>query len=322
MLDLLYGQVAKTRRQWFERHPEARRRLAHPVISVGNLSVGGTGKTPLVAQLATWLRDRGERPAILSRGYKRSIARDGVTVVSDGVSVLAALANAGDEPLMMARKMPGVIVCVADDRHLAGVLAERVLGATVHILDDGFQHLALARDLDVIVTAPGEITHGRVLPRGRLRETGDAAARAAFAVVVSSDTLAAKTEAWDLGISQFSAAQRVIRMPATSPAVAVAGIGDCKQFFDALRDAGCELRDTVAFADHHHYDASDVARIEAAAKAAQVQTVVTTEKDAVRLEAFAPLPFELVPVPMQLVLDDWAGLTASVSAALSRRRAA
>ena len=320
MLDLLYGQVAKTRREWYERHPEARRRLANPVISVGNVSVGGSGKTPLVAQLAAWLLERGERPAILSRGYKRRMARDGVTVVSDGASVLADILTAGDEPLMLARKIPGAIVCVADDRHLAGAVAERVLGATVHILDDGFQHLPLARDLDIILTATGEITQGRVLPRGRLREGREAAARAAFAVVVSSDTAAARTEAWELGISQFSAAQRVIRLTETSPAVAVAGIAHCQQFFDALRDAGGDIRDTVAFADHHQYAPSDVSRIDVVAKAAQVRVVMTTEKDAVRLETLAPLPFELVAVPMHLAIEDWTALTAAVSAAVCRRR--
>jgi len=129
LLDSVYARVASARRRWYERHPEARRRLRQPVISVGNLSVGGTGKTPLIAQLAEWLLAQGERPAILSRGYGREDAADGVVVVSDGQSVRASISRTGDEPLMLARAVPRAVVCVCEDRHLAGALAERCLGA-------------------------------------------------------------------------------------------------------------------------------------------------------------------------------------------------
>src|SRR5687768_2753545 len=141
LLDLLYAQAVATRRRWFERHPYSRRRLQRPVISIGNLSVGGTGKTPLVALITQWLIDRGERPAVLSRGYGRVDRCDGVVVVSDGDRILADLNRAGDEPLMIARKISVALVLVAEDRYLAGVLAERRLGASVHVLDDGFQHV-------------------------------------------------------------------------------------------------------------------------------------------------------------------------------------
>ncbi|HUE88354.1 MAG TPA: tetraacyldisaccharide 4'-kinase, partial [Vicinamibacterales bacterium] len=207
-LDRLYAGVARARRRWFERHPEARRRLDRPVISVGNLSVGGTGKTPLTMAIAEWFIAHGERPAILSRGYEREDPADGVVVVSDGAGVRADVSRAGDEPLMIARTVPRAIVCVAEDRHLAGVVAERRLGATVHVLDDGFQHVQLARDFDILVTSPGEITQGRPLPFGRLREARDAAARADFVVVVDADTDTARTEAWELGISGFASARR------------------------------------------------------------------------------------------------------------------
>ncbi|MGH9173167.1 MAG: tetraacyldisaccharide 4'-kinase, partial [Vicinamibacterales bacterium] len=201
MLDFLYAQAVGTRRRWFERHPQARRRLARPVISVGNLSVGGTAKTPMVSLIARWLIDAGERPAILSRGYGRRDRSDGVVIVCDGTRVLADVGRAGDEPLMLAHTMPGVVVAVAEDRFLAGVLAERKLGTTVHVLDDGFQHVQLARDLDVLMTTPGEAANGRVLPFGRLREAANAAARADVVVVVDTDLAGARTEAWALGIS-------------------------------------------------------------------------------------------------------------------------
>jgi tetraacyldisaccharide 4'-kinase len=323
-LDQFYAAAARTRRAWYERHPEARRRLRRPVISIGNLSVGGTGKTPLVAQIAWWLIERGERPAILSRGYKRRTQVDGVTVVSDGATIRSALDTSGDEPMMLAREVAEAVVCVADDRHLAGVIAERVLGATVHLLDDGFQHVALARDFDILVTSTGEIVNGRVIPHGRLREARDAAARANFAVFVGADEDTARTEAWDLGISAYSTARRTFPPDALraagAPAVAVAGIGRPEQFVRMLRDAGVDLKGTLAFADHHHYTLADVARITAELNSCGAQTVWTTAKDAVRLEALGRLPFPLHVVAMRLELQNWNALAASLDAVLARVR--
>jgi tetraacyldisaccharide 4'-kinase len=341
----LYAGVAGVRRRWYERHPEARRRLTRPVISVGNLSVGGTGKTPLAMMIAEWLLAQGERPAIVSRGYKRADPVDGVVVVSDGQRVLADLSHAGDEPLMMARAVPRAIVCVAEERHLAGVIAERRLGATVHILDDGFQHVQLARDFDVLVTSPGEITSGRPLPLGRLRESRDAAARADFVVVVNADIATARAEAWELGVSAYAAAHRTLGHPGAagcgwvrpgaggasgaggapgaagaSLGVAVAGIGNPAQFFAMLRSAGYRVETTMAFADHHRYTPSDVARIAAATQAAGATVVWTTQKDAVRFEPLGQLPFSLMAIPMRLRVDNWDSLTASLEQTVRRVR--
>jgi tetraacyldisaccharide 4'-kinase len=157
-------------------------RLARPVISIGNISMGGRGKTPLAGLVARLLVEAGERPAILSRGYGRAIVDEGVTVVSDGralpdgsadMSRLADLAHSGDEPLMLARAVPGAAVLVCDERALAGTLAETALGCTVHILDDGFQHHQLRRDVDIVLVAPEDFSE-KVMPFGRLREPIDA----------------------------------------------------------------------------------------------------------------------------------------------------
>jgi tetraacyldisaccharide 4'-kinase len=348
LLDLLYGQTARLRRRWYERHPHARRRLAHPVISVGNLSVGGTGKTPLVAQIAAWLIARGERPAILSRGYGRAARVDGVVVVSDGRRILAGLETSGDEPLMLARAVSGAIVAVAEERHLAGVVAERRLGATVHVLDDGFQHVQLERDLDVLMTRPGEVANGRVLPMGRLRESADAAARADVVVVLDADAAGARTEAWALGISQSAGARRVLVLDGASraegangagaigaspasaarsageraPRVAVAGIAQPDQFFGMLRDAGYPVAATIAFPDHHHFGERDIARIAEAVRSAGAAGVWTTEKDAVRFDRVEACPFSVSPVAMRLAFDGWDVLTAAIDAALRRAREA
>jgi tetraacyldisaccharide 4'-kinase len=186
LLSSLYGAAASWRREWYARDPARVRRLSRPVISVGNLSVGGSGKTPIVAWLARRLLDLGERPAILSRGYGRRDAADGVTVVSDGVEIRAALRAAGDEPLMLARHLPGVPVVVAADRFLAGLLAERELGATLHVLDDGFQHVKLWRDLDLLLVQEADLSD-RVLPAGRLREPLRNASRADALLVPAAD---------------------------------------------------------------------------------------------------------------------------------------
>jgi tetraacyldisaccharide 4'-kinase len=316
------------------------------VVSVGNLSVGGTGKTPLVALLAARLLAQGERPAILSRGYGRRDRRDGVVVVSDGETVRAGLDEAGDEPLMLARAVPGAIVAVCEDRHLAGVLAERRLGATLHLLDDGFQHVQLARDVDILVTFPGEITQGRVLPFGRLRESAAAAARAHFVVIVDADEATARSEAWELGISQFATARRVLVLDAlrggasdvrglpggardagtredvfAEPVFAVAGIARPDRFFAMLQDAGVRVAGTRAFADHHLYTDADVESLDRARRAAGAGCVVTTVKDAVRFEPLGELPFALHAVPMTLQVEGWDALEASIAQALARARA-
>ncbi len=321
MLDRLYAGAAGARRRWFERHPYLQRRLERPVLSIGNLSLGGTGKTPLVARVAAWLAARGERPAILSRGYGRTNRRDGVVVVSDGRSVLASLDDAGDEPLMLAREVQGTVVAVAEDRHLAGIVAERALGATVHVLDDGFQHVQLARDLDILLTRPGEAESERVVPFGRLREPMAAAARAHVLVVVGADVATARSEAWTLGVSQAVGATRVLLgTPADQPVVAIAGIADADQFFASLEQAGWSLAGRLAFRDHYRYRSSDIAPMAKALSDAGAAALVTTEKDGVRLSALDPLPFPWSAVPMRLEIDGWEELTKTIDEALVRGR--
>ena len=318
----------RVRRRRMERRPERQRHLACPVISVGNLSVGGTGKTPVVAAIAQWLVDASERPAILSRGYGRADAADGVVVVSDGRSIHAGVDQAGDEPLMLARQVPRAAVCVSPDRHLAGTLAERQLDCTVHVLDDGFQHLELARNLDVLVTTVGEIPNGRLLPMGRLREPKDAASRAHVLVVTDATAAAASAEAWTLGISQSCGTARSLaepvamasgaesREPGAGRVLAVAGIANPHRFIEALKQAGYTVAAEMTFPDHHRYSPADVTAIEAKMKASGADTIVTTDKDAVRLETLA-LPMPAYRVPLTVTFDPPDVLLASIRAVLA-----
>jgi tetraacyldisaccharide 4'-kinase len=312
----LYAQVTR----WRHRALTAsgvRRRLQRPVISIGNLSVGGTGKTPVVADVARWLIADGHRPAILSRGYRRRLSPPGVVVVADAEGVRAGLDVSGDEPLMLARAVPGACVCVCEHRYLAGLLAERTLGATVHILDDGFQHVQLWRDLDVLVTRIGEIPQGHVLPRGRLREPLDAAARAHMVVVMEATADEARAEARALGIGESCGARRRLGYPEVvmtrdsaqaehgaevrpgAHVMAVAGIANPDRFAGDLAAAGYAVADHQWFRDHHRFTSQDVIALATRAAAASLP-VVTTDKDAVRLEHLWPISVPLFRMPVQI----------------------
>ncbi|HEV3057196.1 MAG TPA: tetraacyldisaccharide 4'-kinase [Vicinamibacterales bacterium] len=305
-----YGAVVAWRRALYARDPSRRRRLARPVVSVGNLGVGGSGKTPLVEYIARMLMQCGERPAVLTRGYARRVAQDGVTVVSDGSAVLTDVDHAGDEPLMLARALPGVAVLVGADRHLSGVLAERRFGVTVHLLDDGFQHLQLARDVDLLLVSEEDLDD-RPLPAGRLRERLEAAASADAALVTAGYDTAAERIGRALRVPTVFRVTRAIApprsiagsrdpivVPQASRVFVVAGIARPERFIADVSAAGWDIAGTMTFRDHHLYGARDLARIVTAAKAAGSAIVLTTEKDAVRLATLNLDDLPLASLPL------------------------
>jgi tetraacyldisaccharide 4'-kinase len=309
----IYGTVATWRRRWYAGHPSRRRRLDRPVISVGNLSTGGSGKTPIVAHVAALLAAQGARPAILSRGYGRTAPTAGVTIVSDGAGVLAPLDHAGDEPLMLARALPNVPVLVCDDRYEAGRVAERTLGVTVHVLDDGFQHLGLHRDVDLLIVA-GHDLGDRVLPAGRLREPLAAAASADALLVDTAGFAGGGDLAKTLGVGAVFRVDRTIGTPRwmnsgeavsigpTDKILAVAGIARPERFFADLEAANSKPYATLEFRDHHPYTDADIDRIARTVRAAGASIVLTTEKDAVRLSArsLGDLPVATVPLTARI----------------------
>jgi tetraacyldisaccharide 4'-kinase len=308
------------RRRW-HLAPGRQQRLVRSVVSVGNLSMGGRGKSPLVAHIARLLLAAGERPAILSRGYGRAVAEAGVVVVSDGRRLLADLDQSGDEPLMLARELPGVAVLVCEQRLLAGQLAERSLGATVHLLDDGFQHFALARDVDIVIIAPSDL-EDRPLPLGRLRESVGALA-AADAVVIDGDAAAVALPESARGARVFTLRRSTGAVlpldavahgaspfdgPASSgaerpAAFVVAGVAGPERVITAVERAGWTVAGHQIFPDHHRYSAADVAAIARAAAASGAGVVLTTSKDAVRWLRFRPLPFRAGVVPLEVAVE-------------------
>lgn len=313
-LGRLYGRLAQARRAWYGRHPDRSRRLAQPVISVGNLVVGGSGKTPVVAALAQILLDAGERPAILSRGYGRRRSAEGVVVASDGVRVLEQTPQTGDEPQMLARALHGVPVVVSSDRYLAGRLAERQFGCTVHLLDDGFQHVQLAREIDLLLMSRADLDEA-VLPSGRLREPIEAA-RIADALLVDGVEEDAAVVSTAVGIDTvFRLARRYdeprlvepfgtpLQITAGRRVVAVAGIARPDRFFAALRAAGWDVARQIVFRDHHWYTRRDLESTQRAAADAKADLVVTTEKDAVRISGLDTAPYPVAFLPMLMTIE-------------------
>jgi tetraacyldisaccharide 4'-kinase len=289
-----------------------------PIVSVGNLAMGGRGKTPAVAGLARLLAAAGERPAILSRGYKRPRPEDGVVIVSDGPRLLADLDRSGDEPLMLARALPGVAVLVCEVRAMAAALAETVIGATVRILDDGFQHRTLDRDLDIVLVTAADLTD-RPLPFGRLRSPVSALRRADAVVVdgeLTAGVRAALARHVDAARTRVFALDRALRAPvplegtrpwplagpAGGPVVALAGIARPERFARALTQAGWSVARLLRYRDHHPYTARDVAAIANAMAASGAAAVLTTDKDAVRLLPFRPLPVPIAALPLEVTI--------------------
>ena len=282
--------------------------------------MGGRGKTPIVAHIARMLLDAGERPAILSRGYGRRVQEDGVVVVSDGVHLLADIDRSGDEPLMLARAVPGAGVFVCDQRALAGALAERHFHATVHLLDDGFQHRALARDVDIVVIAPEDLAD-RPLPFGRLREPVSALG-AADAIVFDdgpgrgSEVSGAGSVLKDLpsSVRRFSLrrsmgdvraleSHRPWLAPDEGPVVALAGIARPDRFFRGLRDRGWRVAREISVPDHHAYTAEDIAKLASEVAVSSATGVLTTEKDAERLLPWRPFPVRVGAVPLAVTIE-------------------
>jgi len=317
-----YRGAVAARRMAFSRGWLRRARLTVPVISVGNLTFGGTGKTPTVIALVRDLVRMGRRPAILTRGYKR---RGDNQVVVIGPEPRHTVYEAGDEPLEMAQQLPGVPVVVDADRERGGREAIR-LGADVVVLDDGFQHLRLERDLDIVVIDAGNPWGGgRLPPLGRLREPV-AALRGADAVLVTKvpddwrpvvAEIESVVERVAPALQVFVARLRPARVRVAGedwcdPSVlsgqrvfAFAALGRPQGFAATLVGAGAELVGNRWFRDHHNYRDEDVREIVAAAQAADA-VPVTTAKDAVKLPAGAEV--WVVEAEMEPIEGSWRGL--------------
>ncbi len=325
---LVFETVVRVRNRAYDRGVKPAARVGARTICVGNLTVGGSGKTPLVAHLAEGLSRRGHSVAIVSRGYGGSHAGEPARVAE------LDPARYGDEPVMLAAQLPSASVIVGADRVASARFAvER--GATLLILDDGFQHRRLARDLDLVVVDGGRgFGNGHLLPRGPLREPPSALKRAALVLVKR----APEGDPWqelihhgirDLAegvpVRRFALAPRALRdaagreSPLTSlrgeTAVTVAGIGNPGAFVAAVERLGARVLESLTFPDHHAYTHADAARIAAVARARDARRIVTTAKDLVKLSGVLDVP-TLAALEVGVVLDDEFDLLGWVAQAL------
>jgi len=302
----VYGLVIRLGLWCYRQGWCASARLSCPVISVGNLTVGGTGKTPMVILLTAWLQATGRRVAVLSRGYKRTSTVPHL-LVSDGSRLLVGPSEAGDEPFLIAQRCPQAIVAVGADRVALGrwVLGQYPVDCIV--LDDGFQHRALYRDIDlVLLDATDAMGLDALLPAGRLREPLSEVKRASAVVITRadsrSDVEAVCTRLHAVGypvrdvievvfspecvMAVGSQTRRSPEWGQGKKAWLVSGIGNSQSFHRSAQSLGIEVVGETVFEDHHHYTQHDVQHIRVNVKTTGVDIVLTTEKDAGKLSSF------------------------------------
>jgi tetraacyldisaccharide 4'-kinase len=338
LLSWLFNVIAQTR-LWLYRH-----RILHDqplgclVVVVGNLTVGGTGKTPVVEKFAKALRDRGRKVAILSRGYKSKAPpmwkkfwyrlthtdEPPPRIVSDGTRVLLDSEQAGDEPYMLARNLPGVIVLVDKNRVKAGAFAIKKFGCDTLVLDDGFQYLPLKGRLNLLlVDKTNPFGNGEMLPRGILREPIKHLRRASYVFLTKSNgqrdpELERLIEEHNPGVDIIECAHRPqylqrFATPTDAPnareplaylkgrrVFAFSGIATPESFEKFLRDLGAVLVGRERYLDHYRYEPEDIAELFKMAQAERAECVVTTEKDAVRISESAALSLPLFYLRLEI----------------------
>ena len=295
-----YGLGAELRRTLYARDLLRTKKLPAPVISVGNLTVGGTGKTPVVACLAGLWRDRGKRVAILSRGYGGRTQNP--TRLSDGERLYLKSPEVGEEPYWLARALPGVAVYTGACRYAAGLAAWEEFKPDLFLLDDGFQHFQLHRDLDlVLLDAASPFGNGYLLPRGPLREPVSVLNAAHILILTRFDQsrhqanlIAIRTRFPDITVltatitpvrltsypEGHTEAPETVRHRAL---MAFAGLARPEVFSETLQDLGVDLKGSWPFPDHYVYTSEEVHNLAAAARARGAEALITTGKDWARL---------------------------------------
>ncbi|HET9166655.1 MAG TPA: tetraacyldisaccharide 4'-kinase [Candidatus Angelobacter sp.] len=271
-LSAIFGAGVAIRNAMYDRGVFSVKKLEKPVVSIGNISVGGSGKTPFVIALGQLLAERGIAFDVLSRGYGRSSTEIAV-VDPDG-----SPAQFGDEPLLIAKKLHAPVI-VGADRYKAGRVAEQKFSSKLHLLDDGFQHRRLHRDFDIVLL-PAEDQAGSLLPTGRLREPITALKRADAVVLFNSQGQLQVKNAWR--------ARRVIEVPAAAEKIiSFSGIARPRQFLEGLKSSKLEIAGALTFRDHHRYQQRDIDRLLALKKQTSADVFITTEKDLINLGALA-----------------------------------
>jgi tetraacyldisaccharide 4'-kinase len=321
LLSYLYGLGVRLRLKAYQR--KKRRSLPGFVVSIGNLTAGGTGKTPAACMLAQWASDEGYRVAILSRGYGGAY-KGKVLEVSDGRRINAGPGEAGDEPYLMAKKLRGVPVIVSQKRHLGGQFAHQKFGANFFILDDGFQHLALNRNLDlVLLDASNPFGNRYLLPRGSLREPVNQLKRADAFIITRSGRGGSSDELMDQLMNRYPG-KPIFRSDHLPEKIVIpsrgsvnnvdlingkdimgfAGIARPEAFMETLTELGAELVFFKVFRDHHPYQSHEIQELMTEKRKLNAYFLLTTEKDWVRMESFIPQYPDLAYLTIKFSLLD------------------
>jgi tetraacyldisaccharide 4'-kinase len=320
---VIYAAVLRLRSAAYAAGLFRSRRLPRPVVAVGNLTVGGTGKTPMAAYLARWFMARGKRVAIISRGYGGSLEGE-IRVVADGRAILLSPGEAGDEPYLFAASMPGVMVVIGADRYRAGCHAREQLEPDIFILDDGFQHLRLRRDLNILLLDCGRpFGNGRTLPAGTLREPVSAVERAdliIFTRCTGDQPVPATGKPWCNASHRLTGVippaggePQAFRSLERLKGLAFAGIADPAAFFSSLeREGGLHLAATRAFCDHCRYGEGEIAALLKLKEDCRADYLITTGKDAVKLAPYRERLGTVYVAGLELEFEDPGPLTAEL----------
>lgn len=292
-LSVIYGAIVRLRLLLYRAGVLRTKRVPCPVISVGNVTVGGTGKTPVTIFIASLLKESGKRVAVLSRGYKRG--GKSIETVSDGRGILLGPDMAGDEPYLIAKRLQGVPVVVGADRVGAALYAIERFSPDVIILDDGFQHIRIERDLNILLTDPVNGFGRYLLPRGILREPVEGIRRAGL---VMGRGLSGKPDMelikrFKLPVMEYSyratglvdvadKSSKGVESIKGRKVIAFCAIANPESFFSTLEGLGAEVTDRVRFPDHHGYTQGDLDTVMGRREGSQM--IITTEKDGVKIE--------------------------------------
>lgn len=336
-LSSVYGAVIDDRNSMYSRRAKDSNivvKIGIPVISVGNITVGGTGKTPMVSYLCSFFLQKGMKPAVVSRGYK---AKDNKvsTIVSDGNTVFLTPPDSGDEAYLLAKKLPGCAVVIGRSRVDSAQIAVNQLGADVIIMDDGFQHRKLGRDLDIVLLdATNPFGYEHLLPRGLLREPLSSLNRADLAIITKADQVSPEAllameerirrlapqlrwvasthkpkEAILLTHWQEGSGEESEPITAEQPLLAVSAIGNPKSFIRTIQTAGYSVIDELSFGDHYSYTDKDVIVMIEKATLIGAAGIIVTEKDAVKLAHLVEasnttIPFYVLPIDIEITENE------------------
>lgn len=325
LLSFLYGAAVQLRNALYAIGLKRKKRLPARVISVGNITLGGTGKTPAVIEIAEMLIRNGGCPAVVSRGYGRRDESE-LIVVSDGRNIHAGAIDAGDEPLLIAARVPRAVVVVGSDRYRAGLSAIKSFGVDTIILDDGFQHLRLKRDLNIVLIDSVHPFGNRcLLPAGILREPVSGLRRADAVLITGSDgrvdalkseirgltkkpIFTARHEPLDITDIKTGEVRPLIALKGTKT-FAFSGIARPERFGELLRSLGADLRGEASYSDHYQYTRQDLADIFLNASDSKAVMIITTEKDAVRLRHLNPDGIWALRIRLKVLeQEEWEGM--------------